>query len=345
VRRISIPRAGSYDRLVLETVPDLAPGPGEVVVECDAIGVNYADCLVRMGLYGSAKKYVGWPITPGFEVCGRVSAVGLGVDDLVVGARVMAITRFGGYASQVAVPRDQAFRVPSAFDAKQAATFPAVFLTAYYALFDLANVRAGWKVLVHSAGGGVGCALVQLARLAGCEVVGVVGSATKVATVKALGASLVVDKSAGTLWPEARRHAPDGYDLVLDANGVETLGESYAHLASPGRLVIYGFHTMIPRSGGRPSWGKLAVDYVRTPRFNPLALTSDNKSVLAFNLSYLFETKQKPVLVDAMAKLLAWVDEGKLVSPPITTFRLENVADAHRAIESGKTVGKLALVP
>ena len=343
MRRVCIPRAGSYDRLLLETVPDPRPVCGEVLVESEAIGVNYADCIVRMGLYESAKKYVGWPITPGFEVCGRVKAVGDGVDDLATGTRVIAITRFGGYATHVVVPRDQVFRVPRAFDEKQAAAFPAVFLTAYYALFDLANVRAGWKLLVHSAAGGVGSALLQLARIAGCETVGVVGASHKVAAAEALGATHVIDKSREDLWRMARRHAPGGYDVVLDANGVETLGESFRHLGSPGRLVVYGFHTMMPRTGGRPNWGKLAVDYVRTPRFNPLDLTNENKSVLAFNLSYLFE--RKSVFVEAMEKLLGWVDQGKIASPAITTFALADVADAHRAIEAGGTVGKLVLVP
>ena len=343
MRRVTIPRAGSYETLLFETVADPVPRAGEVVVESEAIGVNYADCLVRMGLYESAKTYVGWPITPGFEVSGRVVALGEGVTDLPVGTRVMAVTRFGGYATHVVVPRDQVFRVPSTFDAKQAAAFPAVAITAYYALFDLANVRAGWKVLVHSAGGGVGCSLVQLARIAGCEVVGVVGTPGKVATVKELGATHVIDKSSVDLWAEARRFAPGGYDVVLDANGVETLGQSYRHLTSPGRLVIYGFHTMMPRTGGRPNWPKVALDYVRTPRFNPLELTNENKSVLAFNLSYLFERKE--ILTEAMAKLLAWVDEGKLRASPVTSFPFDDVAGAHHAIESGTTVGKLVLVP
>jgi NADPH:quinone reductase-like Zn-dependent oxidoreductase len=342
MRRVSISRAGSYDRLAFETSPDPVPAPGEVVVRAEAIGVNYADCLVRMGLYSSAKEYVGWPITPGFEVAGTVAAVGPGVADLAIGASVMAVTRFGGYATHLVLPRDQVFARPAGFDAAQTAGFPAVALTAYYALFDLANVRAGWKVLVHSAGGGVGCALVQLATIAGCEVVGVVGASSKVETVRALGAAHVIDKSREPLWPAARRLAPRGYDVVLDANGVATLGGSYRHLASPGRLVVYGFHTMLPRQGGRPRWPKLAADYVRTPRFNPLDMTTHNKSVLAFNLSYLFEEKR--VLASAMGRLLGWVSEGKLVSAPVSTFAFDDVAAAHRALESGKTVGKLVLV-
>ena len=94
---------------------------------------------------------------------------------------------------------------------------------------------------------------------------------------------------------------------------------------------------------GRPNWLKLAWDWLRTPRFDPLTLTNDNASVLAFNLSYLFE--QRGILAEAMARLLAWVEEGKLTAPPVTRFPLDQVAEAHRALESGTTVGKLVLVP
>jgi NADPH:quinone reductase-like Zn-dependent oxidoreductase len=347
MRRVVVPRAGGYEKLVVESAPTPTPGAGEVLVETEAIGVNYADCIVRMGLYESAKKYVGWPITPGFEVAGRVLAIGEGVRDVTIGARVIAITRFGGYATHVVVPRDQLFRVPSSFDAQRAAAFPAVFLTAYYALFDLANVRSGARVLVHSAAGGVGGALLQLGKRAGATMVGVVGATNKVDVATKLGAAHVIDKSREDLWRMARRYAPSGYDVVLDANGAETLRESWRHLGSPGKLVVYGFHTMMPRSergrGGRPNWAKLAVDWLRTPRFDPLTMTNENKSVLAFNLSYLFE--QKSVFIEAMEKMLSWVDDGSIVAPPITSFALDRVADAHRAIESGTTVGKLVLVP
>jgi NADPH:quinone reductase-like Zn-dependent oxidoreductase len=348
MRHVVIARAGGYDRLRVESAPDPAPGPGEVLVRAEAIGVNYADCIVRMGLYESAKKYVGWPITPGFELAGTVEAVGDGVTDVARGAEVIAVTRFGGYATHVVVPRDQLFRRPKGWYAEASAGFAAVFLTAYYALFDLGAVRAGpprQTVLVHSAAGGVGGALLQLGRLAGARMVGVVGQAHKVAVATGFGADAVIDKSSEDLWRMARRHAPDGYDVVLDANGVETLRESYRHLGSPGRLVIYGFHTMMPRGGasGRPRWGKLALDWAKTPRFDPLAMTNENRSVLAFNLSYLFERKE--AFLEAMEKLLGWADEGKLVPPRATSFPLAEVAEAHRAIESGSTVGKLVLVP
>lgn len=343
MRKVVIPRAGGYDRLTFETQPDPTPAPEEVVVTTEAIGVNYADCVIRMGLYASAKEYVGWPITPGFELAGTVSAVGSAVTDLAPGARVFGVTRFGGYSTHVAVPRHQVFPVPARFDLAQAAGFPTVFLTAYFALFELAHPRPGNTLLVHSAAGGVGGALLQLGRIAGCRTVGVVGSSHKVETARALGADVVIDKSREDLWLAAERASPRGYDVVLDANGVSTLRESYRHLARPGKLVIYGFHSMLPREGGRPNWVKLASDFLRTPRFNPLELTNHNASVLAFNLSYLFE--RRDVLEEAMGRLLAWVDEGRITPLTVTRFPLDRVAEAHRALESGSTVGKLVLVP
>ncbi len=343
MKKIVVHSAGGYEQLKIETQPDAPPGPGEVAIAVEAIGVNYADCVVRMGLYASAKKYVGWPITPGFEVAGAVAAVGAGVSGWKAGDRVLAVTRFGGYASRVVVPAHQVFAIPARFSTDDAAGFPAVFLTAYYALFELAHPRAGQTLLVHSAAGGVGGALLQLGKIAGCRTVGVVGAPHKVEVARRLGADAVIDKSAEPLWPAARRHAPDGYDVVLDANGVSTLKESYRHLRSPGKLVIYGFHSMLPRQGGRPKWGKLAADWVRTPRFNPLDLTNDNRSVLAFNMSYLFD--ERAVLEEGMARLLGWVGEGRIAAPPVERFALDRVADAHAAIESGRTVGKLVLVP
>jgi NADPH:quinone reductase-like Zn-dependent oxidoreductase len=289
----------------------------------------------------SARKYVGWPITPGFEVAGAVAAVGGGVSDVAPGARVIAVTRFGGYATHVAVPRDQVFCIPRPFTASQAAAFPAVFLTAWYALFELAAAKPGMRLLVHSAAGGVGGALCQLARIAGCTAVGVVGSAAKVQAARDAGAHAVIDKSRDDLWRMARRHAPEGYDAVFDANGVETLKASYEHLASPGRLVVYGFATMLPRGRGRPSWPKLAADWLRTPRFDPLKLTNENRSVMGFNLSYLFE--RKAALIPAVEQLLAWAEESKIAPPPVTEYPLEDVAAAHRALESGTTTGKLVL--
>lgn len=343
VRSVVVHKAGSYDRLTIETRPEKQPGPGEVAVDVAAMGINYADVIVRMGLYASAREYVGWPIVPGFEVAGSVRAVGAGVDDVAVGDRVIAITRFGGYSTEVIVPRAQVFSLSQDLSFEQAAGVPAVYMTAWYALHDLVHPRKGDRVLVHSAAGGVGSCLVQLAKLGGCEVTGVVGSSYKIAAAKELGCDHVIDKSTEDLWARAEQISSRGFDAVLDANGLETLRQSYKHTRPAGKLVVYGFASMMPKTGGRPNYAKLAFDWLATPRFNPLDLTNECKSILAFNLSYLFD--RTDILAEGMGAVLGWLQAGAIRAPTTKTYPLERVADAHRDIESGKTVGKLVLVP
>lgn len=342
MKKIVVHSAGGHGKLQIEQHPTPDPGPGEVLVETCSIGVNFADIVVRMGLYESAKKYVGWPITPGFECAGRVLRVGANVTDLAPGDEVVALVRFGAYATHVVAPRAQVFRRPEKLDLISAGAFFVVHLTAWYALEELCRLRPGAHVLVHSAAGGVGLALVRLAKRRGAEVTGVVGAAHKVQAVRAAGADHVIDSSSESLWATAERVAPGGFNAVLDANGVETLRQSYAHLAPTGRLIVYGAHTMLKRGKDKPSWVKLAIDFVRTPTFHPLALTNDNRGVLGFNLSYLFD--ELTILDEALAALLPAIADGSLPAPPVSTFPFEQVAEAHAALESGRTVGKVALV-
>jgi len=343
MRKVVVHKPGGFDRLTIETTTEPAPRAGEVRVRTTAIGVNFADCVVRMGLYESARKLVGFPITPGFEFAGLVDAVGEGVRDLSVGDRVFGVTRFGGYATHLVVPRHQIVATPANVTDAQAAGLSVVYLTAWYALFELANVKPGMSLLVHTAAGGVGGAIVQLARVATCRTVGVVGSTAKIPVARALGATEVIDKSREDWWRGARCFAPNGYDVVLDANGVATLQKSYEALAPCGRLVIYGFHSMLAHHDGRPDYPRLAFDYLRTPRFNPLEMTNANKSVMAFNLSYLFDRTE--LLHKALGQILEWLGRGAIEPLPVTTFAFEEVRRAHRALQSGTTTGKLVLLP
>ena len=167
MKKIVIERPGGYHRLkITEFVP---PGPrdNEVLVEVFAAGVNFADIFIRLGLYKSAKEFVGWPITPGFEFSRKVLQCGRDVSGITEGAAVFGLTRFGAYASHLCVPADQVYAVApnSKFTAEQWAGFPAVFLTAYHGLFQNIVLRAGMKILVHSAAGGVGGALLQLGKI------------------------------------------------------------------------------------------------------------------------------------------------------------------------------------
>jgi NADPH:quinone reductase-like Zn-dependent oxidoreductase len=257
------------------------------------------------------------------------------------GDAVFGLTFFNGYSTHVCAPADLVWPKPRALDFDAAAGFLAVHMTAYHGLLQNVVIRPGMKVLVHSAGGGVGSALVQLCKLHDLDVTGVVGASHKVEHVRELGAAAVIDKSRQPLWDEARRLVPQGYDLIFDANGPETLGRSYAHLRPTGKLLVFGFHTMLPKQGGRFSYLKAALGLLKIPRFNPLSMTSENKGVMAFNLSFLFD--RADLLRPAVGDLMAWVEEGRLRIPRVQTFPLAQVAQAHRLLESGNTVGKLVL--
>ena len=252
MKKIVIKRPGGYHRLQIQKSPDPIPLDHDVLVEISAAGVNFADIFIRLGLYKSAREFSGWPITPGFEFAGRVVKCGQKVTDLKQGDIVFGLTRFGAYATHLCVPRRQVFLIPeeSKFSAAQWAAFPAVFLTAYHGLFQNFVLRPGMNILVHSAAGGVGGALLQLGKIADCRMTGVVGATHKINTAFNYGADQVIDKQKDDLWARVREIAPDGFDVVFDANGPATLKHSYRHLAPAGKLVAYGFHSMLSTYGG-----------------------------------------------------------------------------------------------
>lgn len=343
VKAIQIRRAGGHDQLALVELPSPEPRAGEVQVAVEAVGVNFADIAVRMGLYQSAKDYVGWPIIPGFEFSGTVRALGAGVRGFSEGQAVFGVTRFGAYASEVVVPQAQLFARPGEWSAAEAAAFPTVYLTAWYALRELSKLRPGARVLVHSAAGGVGGAATQVAVACGARVTGTVGAAQKVDVARQAGAEHVIDKSQGGWHEQTKQLLPEGFDVVLDAHGAESLRHGYAQLAPAGRLIVYGFHGLLTRGKDRPSYLRLALGYLRTPRFNPFEMTQHNRGVLAFNLSYLFERGE--LLAEAMAELLGWARDGRIRPLPVRTYPLHEAAQAHAALESGNSSGKLVLLP
>ncbi|MBI3563581.1 MAG: zinc-binding dehydrogenase [Elusimicrobia bacterium] len=335
MERVVVRRPGGHSALELVSEPDPVPGPGQVRVRVRAAGVNYADTVVREGLYEAAKGL--YPITPGFEFAGVVD--GSGSPDFRDGDRVFGFTRFGGYASVQTVAPGQLRRMPDGWDFGECAALPAVQLTAHHGLFGVAKVVAGETILVHSAAGGVGLALLAQAKIAGLTSVGVVGSAGKVGAARAAGADAVVVRGPD-LWRDIDRAAPGGFDAVFDANGVTTPRPGFDRLKPGGRLVVYGFAEMMPR-GGRPSWPRLAWNWLRIPRFSPLEMTGTNRAVMGFNVVYLTERAELAKTgFDAVAR---WAAEGRLPKPPVTAFPASDAAGAHRALESGTTVGKLVL--
>lgn len=342
MKKISINSAGGYEKL---QVVDLSLGElseNSIHIEIQAFGVNFADVCIRWGLYESAKQYVGWPITPGFEWAGTVKRLGKNVTRFAIGDEVFGVSFFNAYATDIIVPEHQVFFKPKNISMSEAAAIPAVYLTAYHGLFQNVILKNHAKILVHSAGGGVGGALIQMAHLKEHVAVGVIGSSHKKDYVEKLGATKVIDKSLGQWEKDARDFSPSGYDIIFDANGQSTLKQSFDLLAPMGKLVSYGFHSMLPKKGGRLNWIKLIYTFLTTPRFSPINMTNQNKSLISFNLSFLFDEVE--VLSQAMGDIISWIETGKIQAPKVSEYKFENIADAHRDIESGKTIGKLVII-
>jgi 2-desacetyl-2-hydroxyethyl bacteriochlorophyllide A dehydrogenase len=295
------PRSRSLTRVA-------TPPPGLVVVRITHFSVNYADVTIRWGLYESAIKFVGYPIVPGFDFSGIVEAVGDGVDNLRAGDAVFGITFFGAYSSRLLVPASQCRKTPRALSAAEAAALPSVAGTALHAMalaqfWPSAPPTRNRAVLVHSAAGGVGSMLVQMAKTLGCgPVVGVVGAPHKVEACEACGADTVVCKAGRSdWWDDVAAASPDGYAAIFDANGVATLRSSYDALAQTGRLVIFGFHTNLPTVSSTLSplhWLRMAKGIASMPAFEPMDLVLSSKSIHGFNLSFACGVPSRGLRVD-----------------------------------------------
>lgn len=342
MKKIVIHSPGNYDQLKIEKAIPQMPQSNEVLVKCKASGINYADICVRWGVYESAKKLVGWPITPGFEFAGEILEVGDKVTDYQVGDQVFGGTFFNGYSGYVTTTDHYISKIPEHYTIEEMGGFSTVFLTAYYGLFENFVTRPGMKILIHSAAGGVGGALLQLAKIQNFETVGIVGHASKVEKAYEFGATQVIDKSQSDWIKAAQKICPEGFDAIFDANGASTLTGSYDLLRPSGKLMIYGFHSMLPKEGGVIDYKKIVESYSQTPRFNPMDLVNHNKSIMAFNLSFLFHNYQ--LFNKAKKDLEKWLQEKKIRPHHVKSFPIEKVGEAHKLLESGETTGKLVLL-
>src|SRR3989442_3630996 len=202
MRSVWITRTGPPEALEVRDGPDPVPGPGQALVRVRATGVNFADVMARLGLYPDAPPR---PCVVGYEVAGTVERLGPGADGaLATGQRVIALTRFGGYAEAVAVPAAQLFPMPARMSFEEGAAIPVNYLTAVLMLRHFGNVKRGERVLVHAAAGGVGMAAIQLCKIAGAEVIGT-ASAAKHAQLREAGVAHAIDYRTQDFEAEVRR--------------------------------------------------------------------------------------------------------------------------------------------
>jgi NADPH:quinone reductase-like Zn-dependent oxidoreductase len=336
---IEVTKYGPPEVLTLRERVDAPPGPGEVAVRVAAAGINFADLLMRLGLYPGTPKP---PFTPGFEIAGTVEAAGAKVEAPRAGERVVAFTfQGGGYADRVIVPAERTMSLPEKMSFEDAAALPVNYLTAYQALHYMAHLRRGERVLIHAAAGGVGLAAIQLAKLAGAETFGT-ASASKHEFLRRWGLDHAIDYHAQDFEAEVRRLTRnDGVDVVLDAVGGASFRKGYRLLRHGGRLVCYGMSAAVAGTGR--SLRALAA-WWNTPSFSTLDLIGKNRAVLGVHLGTM--GRAQPALVrEWMVELFELYAAGKIKPHIGKTFPLAEAALAHHYIHERKNVGKVLLIP
>jgi len=336
MRQVVIARHGAPEVLEIREGPDPLPADDDIRIRVRAAGINFADILARLGLYPDAPKP---PMVVGYEVAGRVDAVGRNVVGFAEGDRVVALTRFGGYADTVVVPAPQAFHFPDNLSDSEAAAVPVNYLTASIALYKMAALAPGETVLVHNAGGGVGIAATQLARLRRATVIGT-ASAFKHDALRSFGVDHAIDYRHANVADEVKKLTRGrGVDVILDPIGGRSFTDSYCMLAPLGRLIIFGL-SAAATGEKRNAWRAFRA-WFATPRFNPLSLINRNRGVFGLNLGHLWDERRQ--LAGTMEMLISELRAGRITPIVARTFPLDRAADAHRFIQSRANIGKVVL--
>jgi NADPH:quinone reductase-like Zn-dependent oxidoreductase len=340
VRQIWIPASGPPEVLELREARDPLPGPGEVRIRVEAAGVNFADVMGRMGLYPDLPPL---PVVPGYEVAGRVDAVGPDTFPDWVGRDVVAMTRFGGYSDVVCVPERQAFTRPPGMDAEQGAALPVNYLTAFQLIEVMGGLRAGDTVLIHSAGGGVGIAAIQLARRIGARVIGT-ASAGKHAALREMGVEHCIDSRREDFAARVRELTGGrGVELALDAVGASSFRDSYRSLAPTGRLGMFGLSAAATGKRRRPVAALRAGLATVRLRWGPLRLMNENRGVFGVNLGHLWGETER--IAGWMETLLGRWRDGAVRPVLAERFPFARAAEAHHFVQDRKNLGKVLLVP
>jgi NADPH:quinone reductase-like Zn-dependent oxidoreductase len=332
-RLVQIPRYGAPDVLRVIEGADPSPGPGEVVVDVAACGVNFADTMARVGLYADAPKP---PMVVGYEVAGTIASVGDGVDAGRVGERVMAGTQFGGYASRVAVPAGDAIALADRLSFEQGAAIPVNYATAWAGLLGYGSLRPGEKVLIQAAGGGVGIAATQIAKRAGAEVWGT-ASPSKHDAIRANGVDHAVDYRSSGWW-----EGLPPFDLILDAIGGRQFRRSYAMLRAGGRLVAFGASSV--HQGEKRNYAKILPEALPMLRgFNLIEQMESSKAVIGLNMLTLW--KDRGTLQPWIEPLAELIEDGTVQPVVSDAVPFDRAAEAHRIIGERRNVGKVVLIP
>ena len=321
---VVITEPGEPDVMRWLEVPNPVPGPGEVVVEVAASGVNRADLMQREGRYPPP---AGAPPYPGLECSGRVRSVGDGVTGWRPGDEVCALLAGGGYAEQVVVPAGQLLPVPAGVGMTEAAAFPETACTVYANVFQLAGLTSGETLLVHGGSSGIGTMAIQLGHAFGARVACTAGSPEKLARCRELGADVAInyrDEDFVAALLDATGGA--GADVILDIMGASYLARNLAALATGGRLVIIG------RQGGSRAEIDLGV------------LQAKRASVHATTLRARPANEKAAVVAAVHDHVWPLIEAGKVAAVIDRKLPMSQAAQAHRALAASEHIGKIVLV-
>ena len=340
MRQVVIPRYGPPEVLEVRESKDPEPRPGEVRVRVGAAGINFADIAARMGLYPDAPPL---PMIMGYEAAGRIDALGGGdTRGLSVGDDVIAMTRFGGYSDVVVAPAATVLKRPAGMTVEEGAALPVTYLTAWHAMVVMGNLRKGERVLIHSAGGGVGTAAIQIAKIIGAETFGT-ASAGKHAELKKLGLDHAIDYTKDDFEPAVRDlTGGKGVHLVLDPVGGKSWRKGYRLLAPTGRLCVFGYSEM---SSGRTTRSLLKVlkELATVPKWGPLDLMNRNAGVFGVNMGHLWGETE--LLMGELTAILGHYEAGRIKPVVDRAFPFAEAAQAHAFIQARKNLGKVLLKP
>jgi putative PIG3 family NAD(P)H quinone oxidoreductase len=323
VRAVIAAEPGGPEVLSVSEVPEVVPGPGEVVLDVRATAVNRADLLQRKGVYPPPP---GASEVLGLECSGTVAEVGAGVTGWAVGDEACALLTGGGYASRVAVPAGQLMPVPAGVDLVTAAALPEAACTVWSNVFMVAGLQRGETFLVHGGAGGIGTFAIQLVSRLGARVFATAGSPEKLATCADLGADVTINYREQD-FVEVVREVTDGagVDVILDNMGAKYLGRNVAALATEGRIVIIGMQ------GGAK--GELDIG----------ALFRKQGAVFAKLLRPRPVEEKTAICASVVEHVWPLVADGRVRPVVQDTLPIEEVAQAHRLIETSAHTGKIVL--
>ena len=338
MKSIQITRIGGPEVLQVVENPDPEPGTGQVRVRVKAIGVNFADIMMRMGLYPGAPKT---PFVPGYEAAGVVDRVGRGAEGVMAGMEVIVPTNYGGYADTLLVNSTELIPIPRGKPMAAAAALAVNYLTAYEALVHQGHLEDGQRVLIHGAAGGVGIAAIQIAKIFKANIFGT-ASASKHEFLKEHGVDVCIDYNRQNFEKEIRKATNgQGVHIVLDPIGGVSFKRSYASLAKGGKLIIYGLSAA--SSGKTRNLPRVLWQYWRTPNFKAMDLMTENKGVIGIHLGRM--TDQKELLKAHLSRIVGWWAEGQLDPIVGASFPMALAGQAHEYIQDRKNIGKVVLTP